>query len=658
MKRLLPAYPLFVKDPYFSIWSQSDILNEKDVIFWMGKERRVRGYVRIDGKLFCFLGKDDNVSSAVQESVSITSFTTDYVFSAGKAKIKLQFVSPLPPDNLDLLSCPVCYLNYEVTGVKDCEVILTVGQSVCYDTDEYREVRGGAVSANGYELSCFGLKRQLFLSEDNDSCSAEWGYWYLSGEESYFVDDTDLKAYLKNGVMPEYEDKNEEKWLVSVSKALSGKVMLGFDDVMSINYFGDVRKGYYLENHTIFEAFDYINNESSEIDKQLACFDADLRKKAALYGEDYLNILYASLRQAVGAHKLIRNKEGEVIFLSKECCSNGCIGTVDVSYPSIPLFLLYNPELVLGMVRPIFKFAKLPVWKFDFAPHDVGTYPNCCGQVYGAKVNGGRYLATLEHHSEKQTRFPLYCLPEQADAYGFKNQMPVEECANMLVMLASVGDFGKKIIAENFELLEKWTAYLVNYGLKPENQLCTDDFSGHLKNNLNLAIKAVVGIGCFAEFCKDAGLKDKYTKYRKVAEDYAAEIEKFAFQFGHSPLTWDLGEETFSLKYNLAFDRILKLNLFSKKFKEREVDYYLSISNEFGVPLDSRATFTKSDWLVWTASLTEDINKRKQLIAPLNNYLLKGEKRLPFGDWYYTETGKLKMFTNRTVQGGCFILLI
>ena len=45
-------------------------------------------------------------------------------------------------------------------------------------------------------------------------------------------------------------------------------------------------------------------------------------------------------------------------FVSKECHSNGCAATVDVSYPSIPLFLLYNPELVRGMMRPVFKFAR------------------------------------------------------------------------------------------------------------------------------------------------------------------------------------------------------------------------------------------------------------------------------------------------------------
>ena len=73
----------------------------------------------------------------------------------------------------------------------------------------------------------------------------------------------------------------------------------------------------------------------------------------------------------MGAHKLVENGKGELLFLSKECDSNGCIGTADVSYPSIPHYLIYNPDLVNAMLMGIFTFAKMPVWTYDFAPHAV-----------------------------------------------------------------------------------------------------------------------------------------------------------------------------------------------------------------------------------------------------------------------------------------------
>ena len=79
--------------------------------------------------------------------------------------------------------------------------------------------------------------------------------------------------------------------------------------------------------------------------------------------------------------------------------------------------------------------------------------------------------------------------------------------------------------------------YLVEFGLKPDNQLCTDDFAGHLKNNINLAIKATVAIGCYAELLKT--VSQNGGDYRKIAEEYAKEIADFSMQKGHLPILLD-----------------------------------------------------------------------------------------------------------------------
>ena len=384
MKRLLPAYPLFVKDPYFSIWAQTEILNEKDVIFWTGTEKKLYGYIKVDGEVYSFLGNAKNCKRAEQISLSVSAFTTDYKFRAGKAELSISFVSPLPPDNLRLMSCPVCYMNYAVKGVKNAEIIFVADQNICYNGEE-GAVCGGLKKSENFEVAFFGLKEQNALSCDWDEICADWGYWYLSGESAFYTSAENCEKYIKDGTAPSAESNGQRNVLLSSSKNLSGKIMLGFDDTASINYFGDILKGYYLEDNTIFDALEETFAKSGKTDKYLADFDKKLRNKAKKYGEEYINILYASLRQSVGAHKLVKDKDGQLLFLSKECRSNGCIGTVDITYPSMPLYLLYNPELVRAMLRPVFKFAKMPVWKYDFAPHDVGSYPNCCGQVYGLR---------------------------------------------------------------------------------------------------------------------------------------------------------------------------------------------------------------------------------------------------------------------------------
>lgn len=657
MERKLPAYPLFIKDPYFSIWAQTEQLNEKDVIFWTGEEKKISGFIKVGNEVYRFLGKGEGLK-AEQTGLTLTAFTTDYVFRAGGVQLKLSFVSPLPPNDLFLLSCPVCYVKYEITG-GDAEIIFAIEQSLCYNGKDFRPVRGAVIQMNGFKTAFFGLKRQYPLSNASDRLGADWGYRYLSGEKAFFIDEEAYYAYLGTGIGPSEPYREGTAWLVSSSKSSSGKVMFGFDDTVSVKYFGDFLRGYYLENHTIYNALQETFDRSAEIDVKLAEFHEKLMRDSAAYGENYQNILIASLRQSVGAHKAVKNRKGELVFLSKECFSNGCVGTVDVSYPSVPLYLLYYPELVRGMMRPVFEFARMSVWKYDFAPHDVGAYPDCCGQVYGLRENAVAF-GNLSQTDEAQTRFPIWQLPASVDLYNIESQMPVEECANMLIMLTAVYrcDGDCKMAEQEFALLERWADYLVKNGLKPQNQLCTDDFAGHMKNNLNLAVKATVGIACFAELCKALQNEEKYKQNRNTALLFAEKISRFSEKFTHMPLTWDEGEDSYSLKYNLAFDRILGLGLFSDELREREVDYYLKKANRYGIPLDSRADFTKSDWLIWTACLTQSQKKRKKIIDSVDSYLRNSEDRLPFGDWYDTKTGRLIGFRNRTVQGGCFMLLL
>lgn len=658
LKRILPAYPIFLKDPNFSLWSTSERLNAGNLQTWWGEEKRVYGFIEADGKTYCFMGDAakwyGGVKNAEQIVLSVTAFSTEYEFKAGSAVLKLRFVSPLPPDNTELLSMPVCYMEYEVSGGKDVRISLFVSCDIAYNkTNPDKRVRGAAMKLNGFESAFFGLKRQMPLSNNGDAIGADWGYWYIAGDNACYFDWADFRKFLDGGKT--FKNSGKE-YVGAFSEKRKGAVLLGFDDVVSIDYFGDFLKGYYLKKHTINDALEYVWNNRGKINAELDAFDGNLKARAEKFGQGYLNILYASLRQSVAGHKLVQDGDGNIIFLSKECYSNGCIGTVDISYPSMPLYLLYNPVLLKGMLLPVFKFAKMPVWKYDFAPHDVGTYPACCGQVYGLKSGVGN----LTERNFGDTHFPYYTLNSDADIYDFDFQMPVEECANMIIMLLALyrADGNLSVFEQNRGNIDKWVEYLVKYGLKPENQLCTDDFAGHLKNNINLAIKATVGIAAYAELCLADGAKDLHKKYRAVAEKYAAEIMDFGKKFTHLPITWDSGENTFSLKYNLAFDKLLKLGLFPQSLLEREVDYYIKKAEKFGVPLDSREEYSKSDWLTWVAALTDDSEKRAAFIKRIDDYLKNSPERVPFSDWYDVKNGEFFQFRNRTVQGGNFILLL
>ena len=85
----------------------------------------------------------------------------------------------------------------------------------------------------------------------------------------------------------------------------------------------------------------------------------------------YAELLSASYRHVMAAHKLFEDNDGNLLFFSKENASNGCVNTVDLTYPSAPLFLIYNPELVKAMMTSIFEYSRSGRWDKPFAAHDL-----------------------------------------------------------------------------------------------------------------------------------------------------------------------------------------------------------------------------------------------------------------------------------------------
>lgn len=674
-QRLLPAYPLFTKDPYFSVWSTHDTLNGGDTSFWNGNTRPTYGTVFCDGKKYCFLGKVKGYEPLTQSAVAVTAFSTDYTFTCPQFTLSLRFISPLPPDNYEVLSCPVCYLEYKIipkTALRSVKIALALHEKHCYHTLA-GEVIGSTFQFDKYELAFFGLSRQFPMSHTGDSMAADWGYTYLAAQKAMFLGQSGFDGFLSSGELSYSLDRSETKYIVGldeytdVTSPVSGKFLVAFDDICSIYYFGEFVRGYYFrDGKTIFDAvadaFDSFGAVTAAADE----FDRRLAADAGAIGQDYLLITRAAVRQTMAAHKLVQTVSGELLFLSKECHSNGCIATVDITYPSMPMFLLYNPDLIAGMLRPIFTFARMPVWQFDFAPHDAGTFPYCLGQTYGMRGVGGDcwWLANSirrERGNGEIVSHPLfYTYPASADIYREERQMPLEECGNMLIVsaLLLLSKSDKTIVTSNLDLLEKWCNYLINAGIVPANQLCTDDFDGHIDKNVNLSIKAITGIKAFALICNALGEPQRGKTADETAHRYAKELtDKFKTR-KCLPLSFDGENGSYSLKYNLAIDKVFNFGLFEPAFFEREFDYYLSRLTDFGVPLDHRSDITKSDWELFVCALTDDERKCDPIYARIAYYLKNSPSRVPFSDLYHCDDGEKREFQNRPVQGGVFMPLL
>jgi hypothetical protein len=586
--------------------------------------------------------------TATQKSVSLSATSTYYVFACGPVDLDLIFTSPLLPQNPDVLSRPVSYVSYNAkpNDGKEHEVQIYFEATPEWAVDNLsQEISIEKGETEGLSYFKAGTTEQPVLVKKGDDRRIDWGYFYLCGaktpEMSYSLGtyQSEKEGFAATGIL---ESTNEQKLtskmlpdmpvmacaqqLGKVSgKGSNGRIMIGYDDLYAIQYFNENRMALWKKDGqvTMNDALKAANAEYDQLMETCNLFDNQLWNDAVKAGgENYAELCVLAFRQAIAAHKLIKDKEGNTIFLSKENFSNGSIGTVDVTYPSAPLFLIYNPDLLKGMLTPIFYFSESGKWTKPFAAHDVGTYPLANGQTYGG-------------------------------------DMPVEECGNMLILTAAIANAeGNAAYAEkHWQVLTVWADYLLQNGLNPENQLCTDDFAGHFAHNTNLSVKAIMGIAGYGKLAGMLGKKDIAEKYLSQAKEMAGKWVEMANDGDHFRLTFDQ-PGTWSQKYNLVWDKILGLNIFDPAVAQKEIAYYLTKQNTYGLPLDNRKTYTKSDWIIWTATLANDRATFSKFIDPLHKCFNESPTRVPMTDWFETTDAKQVGFQARSVVGGYFIKML
>jgi hypothetical protein len=649
-----PAYPLVTHDPYFCIWSLNEDPTKTETVHWTLKPNPIHCMVRVDGKIYRLMGDRPGFATPAKLiSSEIMPTSTTFTFSAEQVDIVMNFLSPVIAEDMDLVSRPLTYITWSFVAKDNknhnAEIYFDVSGLATVD-QKRQQVVSDQKDLGNLKVLRMGSKDQPVLEKNGDDLRIDWGHLYMVAPatdiKSWFIGraESSLLAFADGKIFPAPVEADQGRnydqirpvvafqMPVAVGAAPVEKhLMLAYDDIYSVIYFDEKLEGYWRKKFSgIDELLQTAEKEYSTIRRRCAQYDKDLYAKAsALGGKEYADICALAYRQCVAAHKVVKDKDGNPLCFSKENFSNGSMGTVDVFYPASPFFLYLNPGLMKAQTTPIFDYAGSGRWPWPYAPHDIGRYPHGNGQRYG----GGEKTED--------------------------RQMPVEESGNMLILAAAIAEVeGNASYAQKYwKTITKWAEYLKEKGFDPENQLCTDDFAGHLAHNTNLSVKAIMGLASYARLCEMQGLQNEASLYLTEARTMIKKWIEAAAEGDHFRLAFDK-PDTWSQKYNMVWDDILDFNIIPEEVENKEISYYLKKQERYGLPLDNRESYTKLDWILWCASLANTNSEFRALVKPAHTFLNETPDRLAMTDWYWTKTGEWRGFVARSVVGGVYMEML
>ncbi|KAI1750073.1 DUF1793-domain-containing protein [Xylaria castorea] len=425
--------------------------------------------------------------------------------------------------------------------------------------------------------------------------------------------------------------------------------------------------------------------------------------------KDYQDIVALSARQVLGATQFSGTPDSPVLFL-KEISSNGNFQTVDVIFPAFPFFLYTNPQWLAYLLEPLLEHQLSGQYPNDYSMHDLGThFPNATGHSDGndeympVEECGDMLIMGLAManalRDNTQPAFTRNALPWTKPLGPGPGKSPLKiDAQGMDITHRAMGTTSEKAAAKwlrrSYKLWKKWTGYLVRESLIPANQLCTDDFAGWLANQTNLALKGIVGIKAMSSIAEMVGEESDAKYYASVADEYIDKWQEFGLSrdkthaklaytwygswttlyniFADALLCFHLPEEKSSQaeesrfwgSYQKPIDDTRMAKSKSKKFipdtiYQMQSDWYHNVLQQYGLPLDSRHLYTKSDWEFFAAAVASK-RVRTEILQHVAAWVNETATDRPFTDLYDTEgEGGFPgiYFMARPVVGGHFAFL-
>lgn len=659
------SYPLAVRSPYLSAWlpqGGGTALNQAWPQFWDGDTLGWAGYVNIDGVSYNFLGDPDvpntDAAKAVQKSAEFTSTQTTFVLTAGPVDLTVTFLSPVEPSDLLNQSLPWSYLALSAApsdgNSHSVQVYTDISAEWVFGDDS--QTVNWTTLASDVVTHQIQLESQDVFNEVNDRIQQGSAYYSTlnsAGVTYQTGQDIVVRAqFINHSTLSNTQDTNfrsiSDDWPVFALAHDLGTISGPSDTVVySVGHARDPAIEYLIANDALQNRSSYFWSQYStatdaittflgDYDNALTratAFDAQVSADASSISSNYAGLVALSVRQGFGAIEITVSKDSsgeyntsDIMTFLKEISSDGNVNTIDVIYPAWPLFLYTNPVIGRDLILPLLAYQETGQYPNQWACHDMGaTYPKALG------------------HND-----------------GNDEKMPIEESGNMLIMSLSYVQAAndKSFITSYYNLLDQWTRYLVDNTLIPGDQISTDDFAGALANQTNLAIKGIIGIKAMSVMADLVGNSADAANYSSIASSYVTQWQGFATSSDglHLTLAYN-NDSTWGLSYNMYADKLLKTNLIPSSVYEMQTAWYPTVDEEYGVPLDTRHTYTKSDWQSLTAAFMTNTTVRDMLIDAVQSYAADGLNSVPLSDWYWANNGVVQGFQARPVVGGHLALL-
>ncbi|KAI9727624.1 MAG: hypothetical protein M1828_005852 [Chrysothrix sp. TS-e1954] len=458
-----------------------------------------------------------------------------------------------------------------------------------------------------------------------------------------------------------------------------------FASARGLTYMRPLWKSWFFSDYALL-MFHYLDFHTAKRlgDDYSAQLEHDAYKSG---GDDYVDIVALSARQVMGATGFGGTPEKPLLFL-KEISSNGNTQTVDVIFPAFPFFIYTNPTWLAYLLEPLLEHQLSGQYPNKYSMHDLGgSYPNLTGHPFGkdeympveecgdmlimglALVNSliekaGSKVSSAISGRKSHENYALPISITTTDGYGIDRD--AEEGAVQ----------AKSWLRNSYPIWKQWTEYLIESSLEPANQLSTDDFAGWLPLQTNLALKGIVGIKAMSELSAVLGMDADAKYYKNISETYVKKWQVYGMtrDGNHAKLAYDWYGSWTTL-YSLFADSLLcfhpssadiheqsspesiigtakqapmvershthsKLNASSNFIPSglyaNHSTFYDTVLQSYGLPLDSRHTYTKSDWMMQTAAVSSK-SLRQKLTHSLAVWLNHTNTNRPFCDLFETE---------------------